>query len=276
MKKKMKWSQVLKALLLNYLTLATIASQIAVFLISTKVSLFPGQEAMQSIAGSFAEIVAGLYGLTLASYTFFLSRIDGLAASNHTLEYVTNGLKRGFKYLIWHITFQVLMTLVFATALMYATAPEVGSAFAFWYRLFCNEFIAFAGFSVVLILYYSILVVNPKCIEKEAARLKKKLGGKENDGSLLEFLALHQKLCRRIEELLPKETVGYLHAEQVLTLAVAMALLRQLHPEIEELLPELEAIYRYYECLVNCKDVAVSQSMCDRANRLLDQLDALL
>lgn len=163
-----------KAVSIQYILISSVVAQIVVVWLSVKGALFPGEETIQSIAGTGSEIIAGLYGLTLAGYTFFLSRIDALMASDVTLDYVVNSIKNRFKYLIWYITGNVLLTLAVSIVLMYCPAPD-NVNFAFFYRLFCNEFLVFLGFSVVLILYYSILVIDPNCLEKEAAKLKKRL-----------------------------------------------------------------------------------------------------
>ena len=72
---------------------------------------------MASIVSTCAQIIAGLYGITTAGYTFFLSRIDALMASDKTLDYIVISIKNRFKHLIWYITFSVMMTLMFSSML---------------------------------------------------------------------------------------------------------------------------------------------------------------
>lgn len=45
------------------------------------------------------------------------------------------------------------------------------------YRVVCTEFLLFLIFSACLILYYGVAVVDPNCLEREARKLKRKLGG---------------------------------------------------------------------------------------------------
>lgn len=100
-----------KIVSIHILTIITVASHLIAVWLSTKGSLFPGADTFLSIIGTCAEIIAGLYGITMASYTFFLSRIDALMASDATLDYVVSSVKRRFKYLIWYITVNFLITL---------------------------------------------------------------------------------------------------------------------------------------------------------------------
>ena len=92
--------------------------------------------------------------------------------SDATVDYIVGSIKTCFKYLIGYITFNVLMTLLISMVLMYLPVPAPENM-SFWYRFFCNEFLLFMATSICLILYYSPLVVNPSCIEKEAGKLKK-------------------------------------------------------------------------------------------------------
>lgn len=136
--------------------LTMLAGQILAFGLSVNEGLFPGNDALMNIVSTCSQIIAGLYGITLAGYTFFLSRIDALSTSDATLDYVVGSIKSRFKYLIWYITANVLMTLLISIILMYAPSP-VGEQISFFYRLFCNEFILFVVFSIALILYYGSL-----------------------------------------------------------------------------------------------------------------------
>lgn len=89
--------------------LTVLGHALAVFL-SLKVSLFPGSDVLLSIVSTCAQIIAGLYGITMAGYTFFLSRIDAFIASDATLDYIVASIKRRFKSLIWYITMNAPLT----------------------------------------------------------------------------------------------------------------------------------------------------------------------
>ncbi len=249
----------------------TVAFQILVFLISGKMNLFPSQDALMNIISSFAEIIAGLYGTTLAGYTFFLSRIDALAAADTTLDFVTDSIKKRFKYLIWYITFNVLMTLLTSAVLMYCPAPE-GDRFQYFYRLLCNEFVVFLGFSVVLILYYSVLVIDPNCIQKEAAKLKKKLAPGANAGSAIDFIGLYDEIEEQCSSLLPERVLRQIHDNKGKQFEYTVELLREYRPELRMVLAEVKHLHRYYTCVVNYHSMSVSKGMCDLARAVLNQL----
>lgn len=251
------------------ITIVTIVSHVLVFWLSTKGSIFPDVDVRMSIITTCAQIIAGLYGITLAGYTFFLSRIDALTASDVTLDYVVGSIKNRFKYLIWFITLNVLITMFVSILLMYMPVPE-GEEIGFFYRLFCNEFVLSVVFSIVLILYYSVLVIDPNCIEKEAAKLKKKLSSQRGlPGSAAEFISLYDQIEECCNAMLPASVLRQLHDNKGKRFELTLELLEEQKLLPIPVLSELTCIHRYYECAVNCTSLSVSQEMCQKAGRVL-------
>ena len=252
---------------------ANIAAQVFALWLSAQEGLFPGADVFMSIVSTCSEIIAGLYGTTLAGYTFFLSRIDALMASDATLDYVVASIKNRFKYLIWYITANVLITLFISIVLMYAPAPS-GGEISYFYRLYCNEFLLFLGFSIVMILYYSILVINPNCIEKEAAKLKKKLCRRGHAGSAAEFIALYDRIETACNNLLPPNVLHQIHENKGKRFEYTIELLGEQNILMLPLIADLTRIHRYYECTINCTPLSVNEEMCVLARRVLAFLES--
>ena len=103
MKEKKKRSTV-KFLTGHILLCATVALHIGVLLLSTRIIFFPDSDVLRTLVTTCAQIIAGLYGITAAGYTFFLSRIDALSAQDMTLDYIVTSLKNRYKGLMWIIT----------------------------------------------------------------------------------------------------------------------------------------------------------------------------
>lgn len=246
---------------------ANIVAQIAAFWLAGQEQLLPGADVFLSVISTCSEIIAGLYGTTLAGYTFFLSRIDALMASDATLDYVVASIKNRFKYLIWYITFNVLVTLTISISLMYVPVPA-DETVSFFYRLFCNEFVLFLGFSIVMILYYSILVINPNCIEKEASKLKKRFSRRGPAGSAAEFIALYDRIEAACNGLLPANVLHQIHGNKGKRFEYTIELLGEQGIMLLPLTADLTRIHRYYECVINCMPLSVSEEMCVLARRV--------
>ena len=252
--------------------LTHIAAHIFVLWLSAQEGFFPGADVFMSIISTCSQIIAGLYGTTLAGYTFFLSRIDALMASDATIDYVVASIKNRFKYLIWFITFHVLVTLFISITLMYVPVPA-GEQTSYFYRLFCNEFVLFLGFSIVMILYYSVLVVNPNCVEKEAAKLKKRLCPRGKTGNAAEFIALYDRIVTVCNSMIPTNVLNQIHENKGKRFEYTIELISEQSILLLPLIADLTRIHRYYECAINCTPLRVHEEMCVLARRVLSCLE---
>jgi len=253
---------------LHFLAFSNVLVILFNLLLSTKVSLFPETDTFHSIVSTCAQIIAGLYGITAAGYTFFLSRIDALMATDTTLDHIVAGVKRKFKYLIWFITLNVLISLFISILLMYFPVPTK-SEHAFFYRLFCNGFIVFTCYSIVLILYYSISVVDPNCLEKEAAKQKKRISRLSlPSGSTVEYIDLYDRIETLCNAMLPETVLSQIHENKGKHFEYTIALLQEQNMLPKSVLNDLIRVHRYYECTVNCRPLSVSKEMCLLAKQL--------
>ena len=265
----------LKIMSFHMILMVTVIIHAAALLLSFKGSLFPGLDVMMTIITTCSQIIAGLYGITTAGYTFFLSRIDALMATDATLDYVVASVKRRFKHLICFITFNVLMVLTTSIILMYCPDFSQGD-YAFFYRLFCNEFVISLGFSIVLILYYSILVIDPNCLNKEAAKLKRKLSRPIGlSGNAAEFLSLYDQIEKCCNALLPQSALHQLHENKGKRFDYTLQLLQEQSILMLPLIQDLNRIHRYYACTVNCTPLSVTREMCQLAKRALTALEQM-
>ena len=259
----------IKAVSFQILPILMIGSQLLVILLTFKIGFFPGEEVMLSIIGTCAQIIAGLYGITMAGYTFFLSRIDAITAADATLDYVTGSIKKRFQYLIWYLTVNVLMTLLISIVLMYCPVPDQ-KEMNYLYRFFCNEFLLFMIFSIALILYYSILVIDPNAIRKEAAKLKRRLGGVRSvPGDVVEFLSVYDQIRQRCNAMLPEAVLNQLAQNKGSHFELTLKLLEVQYPRLQLLVRDLTRIHRYYECVINSTPLSVSLEMCLLAKKVL-------
>lgn len=265
--------KLVKAASLQLVPVIVVIGQLFVFWFSRKENLFPDNDALMTVISCCAQIIAGLYGITLAGYTFFLSRIDALMATDATLDYIVHSVKMRFKGLIWYITVTVATTLFISVFLMYYPVDS-GVIPDYLYRVICNEFVLFMGFATALILYYSVGVVDPNCIEKEAKKLKKKLGFRFGPaGNVVEFIFLYDQIEQRCNTLLPENVLNQIQENKGKHFEYTIELLQEQNAMVKPLLSDLKRIHRYYECTVNCTPMTVNQEMCLLARKVLASLE---
>ena len=272
---KQKRSLTIKFVTGHILLCITIALHLGVLLLSTRVSFFPGSDVLRTIVTTCAQIIAGLYGITAAGYTFFLSRIDALSAQDTTLDYIVASLKNRYKRLMWYITANVLTALLVSILLLYCPAPTEDDH-AFWYRCFCNEFIVSLGTSILLILYYSVTVINPNAISKEARKLKKRLSHSLlPTGDVSRFIALYDAIERRCTALVDPVVLNQIYENKGRRFEYAIELLMLGKPALAPLLLDIRRIHRYYECTVNASPMTVTKEMCALAQRVSEALEQI-
>jgi len=144
----------------------------------------------------------------------------------------------------------------------------------YFYRLICNEFVLFMSFSVGLILYYSLKVIDPNCLSKEAAKLKRRISSKFGpDGNVAEFIALYDRIENLCNSALPDAVLQQLHDNKGKRFENTLELLQEVKPGLRPVLPELYRIHRYYECMVNCSPLQASQEMCLTAHKVVAVLE---
>ena len=121
--------------------------------------------------------------------------------------------------------------------------------------------------------HYSILVINPNCVEKEAAKLKKKLSRENSLGSAAEFIALYDRIEGACNAMIPEAVLRQIHENKGNRFEYTLELLHELRPQLRVVLPDLNRIHRYYECLVNCAPLTASREMCLLARRVCALLE---
>ena len=225
-----------------------------------------------SILSSCSAIIAGLYGITMAGFTFFLSRMDAMILADSTVDYVASSLKHKFKALIWCITSNVSVTLFISIALMYIPVSKELSE-TFLYRLFFNEFVLFFLSSISLIMVYSMMAINPNSIQSEAEKLKKRISKPDAQlGNAVQFLSAYATLENACENLLPPLAVSQLKRDKGSRFVAILSLLQEQKMLDKKTLDQITAVHHYHACTVNCKTIQVSPNMCTLTMKLLAQI----
>lgn len=140
----------------------------------------------------------------------------------------------------------------------------------------CNEFILSLASSILLILYYSVTVVNPNAIRKEARKLKKRLSHSLlPTGDVSRFIALYDTIEQRCEALVDSAVLNQIYENKGRRFEYAIELLMLGNPAMVPLLLKVRQIHRYYECTVNCSPITVTKEMCALARQVSDALEQI-
>lgn len=231
-------------------------------------------EAIAQILSTSAEVIAGLYGLTLTGYIFFIDRLQQKADDDELLEDIIALLKKRYHNMVLFLS--GICFVVIALAFMFIIykresqiIPDV--LYYFWgYESLLIVFIALA-FNI----YFVIMVVDPDKIPRASLQYKQKLSSSDNEfGSLQEFLQDYED----IENILREKSQG-LAISQIGT--NPWKALKHLNGkeriEIRKLLNDpllkkLSTLGQYYSYMVFSQEMTVTKEMCDMAKSVKEEL----
>ena len=221
-----------------------------------------------------AEVVVGLYGLTLTGYIFFLDRLQQKAEDDEMLEDIIALLKKRY-----HNMVLILSGVCFAVILLsfsfiiFNPESHVLPTYAYFFWGYETLFLMFVA--LALNIYFVIMVVDPDKIPRASLQYKQKLSSSETElGSLQEFLQDYED----IEELLKKKSE---------TLAIAQigtnpwkALKHLRGKELVEvrkwmsdpLFKNMTKLGQYYNYMVFSQEMTVTKEMCELAKEVKKEL----
>lgn len=234
-------------------------------------------EAIANVLTTGAEVVAGLYGLTLTGYIFFLDRLQQRADDDELLEDIVALLKKRY-----HNMVLVLSGICFAVISLSFSfiifKPESGILPDYFYKFWGYEALFFVFVALLFNIYFVIIVVDPDKIPRASLQYKQKLSsGGTAYGSLQEFLQDYED----IEELLREKSQGLAVSQIGTNPWMALKHLNgKERIEIRKLLNDpllkkLTTLGQYYSYMVFSQEMTVTKEMCDLARSVKEELQNL-
>ena len=115
---------------------------------------------------------------------------------------------------------------------------------------------------------------NPNSIEKMAKKLKKKISRMNcKEGNVLQFITMYEKIEKLCNSYIQQNVLSQIQNNKGNHFEYTMELLYQSNNTIRPIIPVLNRIHRYYECVINCTSMSVSQEMCIMAQKVIDYLE---
>ena len=221
---------------------------------------------LEELMNGGIQTLAGLYGITMTGYVFFLGRIDTLVQADWTISDVAETLKKQFARMVYLISAAFLVSLFLCGLNVYLQSYAV--QMPSWLNLLLlNESLLFIGITVMVIVYYIVNVVDPGNLRRAADTLHKTLERKKHEpGDPALFFVQYQKLEAQCQTLLPEQMrnmplgkmqLEYLWWKGVLT---------------PEMLQAAKEIRQYYSCVIHGSEISVSQAACKQVTKSVKQL----
>lgn len=141
-----------------------------------------------------AQVIAGIYGLTLTGFIFFRNELTREALADATLIEAVEALKERYFALLLFITVLAGLTMFVSNlAISYVSFPAASGRNALFINVGQSAFIT----TLLAIAYFVIDVIYPNRIEVESRRLQESVDprtAKQTKGSLEEFLKNYNQI----------------------------------------------------------------------------------
>lgn len=231
-------------------------------------------EALSDILTTSAEVVAGLYGLTLTGYIFFLDRLQQKADDDELLEDIIALLKKRYHnmVLILSVTCFFVILLAFSFIIYNVESNLIPD---YLYRIWGFEALFFVFVTLLFNIYFVITVVDPDKIPRASLQYKQKLSNSGTElGSLQEFLQDYEE----IENLLidksagitvsqigtnPWKAIKHLNGKERVEIRKIVS---------DPLLKNLTILNQYYNYMIFSQEMTVTKEMCDLAKKVKEEL----
>lgn len=231
-------------------------------------------EAISQVLGTSAEVVAGLYGLTLTGYIFFQDRLQQKADDDDLLEDIITLLKKRYHNMVLILSGTCFVVIMLAfNFIIYQPESGVLPIKAYYFWGYESLFLVFVA--LLFNIYFVITVVDPDKIPRASLQYKQKISNSNTElGSLQGFLQdyeeIEQLLIKKSEGLAvsqlgtnPWKALKHLNGKEKLEIRKIVS---------DPLLINLTKLSQYYSYMVFSQEMTVSKEMCELAQKVKQEL----
>lgn len=266
--------------ILTWLAIATIfviAENYIIGLTFSPVKFF-SMESIAQVLTTSAEVIAGLYGLTLTGYIFFIDRLQQKADDDELLEDIIALLKKRYHNMVLILSGSCFVVILLAfTFIIYQPESNILpiQAYYFW----GYETLLLVYITLLFNIYFIITVVDPDKIPRASLQYKQKLSNSDTElGSLQEFLQdyedIEQLLIAKSEGLAvsqigtnPWKALKHLNGKEKIEIRKLVS---------DPLLRKLSIVGQYYSYMVFSQELTVTKEMCDMAKEVKKELSEII
>lgn len=232
-------------------------------------------ESIGDVLGTSAEVVAGLYGLTLTGYIFFLDRLQQKADDDELLEDIIALLKKRYHNMVLFLSLACFTVILLAfTFIIYNVDSRLIPEYMYRFWGYESLFIVFV--TLIFNIYFVLMVVDPDKIPRASLQYKQKLSSSDAEfGSLQEFLQDYEDIEKILREKSTGLAVSHIgtnpwRAIRHLNGKERIEIRKFLN---DPLLKKLTALGQYYSYMVFSQEMTVTKEMCDMAKEVKQELE---
>lgn len=221
-----------------------------------------------------AQVLAGLFGLTLTGYIFFSDHLDKMVRDDETLFDIVKLLKDDYFKTIIKMCIVLIISLSLAFLnIAYAKSPNINVR---------NSFNFIGAFFILLEIFYIVLfivrVTNPSKFDKSNQRLLKNeiVGKSEQVGKLEDFFEQWKKLESLIDKLYKTNNSNLLYYSQYQNMTPLIIKVKDLiNSEVisADLLSEIDEMRRKRNIIVHGNDSTVYIETIEKLKSIIKKIE---
>ena len=232
-------------------------------------------DAVSTVMSTCAEVLAGLYGITLTGYIFFSDRFQNTSKEDESLYDAVQALLLRYNHMAGIISLLCIICIVLGEGIV---LYGVNTLLPSWlHRFWINETLLLYFLTFNFVLYFVISVLDPHKVSRISSQKKAKLSEDTAAGDPEQFLAdwaaigellraLREKLIRDVR-LVPG--AGKNKPQIVHTLEI----LRNYNRISGGLWRKLDKLRQYHNLTLHDPSMTVSQEMCELAKTAREELE---
>lgn len=224
---------------------------------------------------AMAQVIGSVFGLTLTAYVFFVEKFKDSAKDDDTYYDAMTTLLSHYFYSLILIAVICGLTIFLCVVGIVALHKRLVS-----YSFIINESVLFFLIGIVAILVFGIMLFDPKKLEKELTKLKKKADefysslSSDETGDFIDFLRTYNLLEQVIIDfanICVKNAGGYYYGYKPQIIQSLKLLYRE---EIISgtLQNEINELRMYRNGLVHGLDFTISKNVCEHIKEIYNAL----
>lgn len=231
--------------------------------------------AVSTVMSTCAEVLAGLYGITLTGYIFFSDRFQNTSKEDESLYDAVQALLLRYNHMAGVISLMCLICIVLGEGIvLYAE----NSFLPHWlHRFWISETLLLYFLTFDLVLYFVISVLDPNKVSRISSLRRSKLSEDATPGDpeklLEDWAAIEEKLQAMLQKLIRDVRLVPGAGKNKPQIVHTLELLRNYGRISNGLWRKLDRLRQYRNLMLHDPGTTVSQEICQLAASVRKELD---
>lgn len=233
-------------------------------------------DSVSTVMSTCAEVLAGLYGLTLTGYIFFSDRFQNTSKEDESLYDAVQALLLRYNHMAGFISLMCLVCIVLGEGIVLYGANTLLPRGV--YRFWVNETLLLYFLTFDFILYFVISVLDPHKVSRISSQRKAKLSEDTATGDpeifMEDWMSIEEKLQALRDKLIHDVRLVPGAGRNKPQIVHTLEILRNYNRISGGLWRKLDKLRQYHNLTLHDPGMTVSQEMCDLAKTVRAELEA--